>query len=449
MSAIVVPPLYQLVGRPYAQMQRELQHKEMLGEEELARLQLRRLHDLLDHCYENVPFYRAMFDELGAQPGDIKSLEDYATLPSLSKETLKANAQSLLATNYAGENLVTVSTGGSTGVPVQLHHDRTYYSWGWAVFQRNLVWAGHSPGERQAWFTRPPHGGVREHVALALERRLVLGVGDQSRKTVAIWAEKIARFRPRLLYGYPSAIVALATYLLDSDIRIDGVQRIVSSSETLFDAQKVLIEEAFGAKVFNQYGATECYGLASECSCGSMHVNSDVNLIEFERMDAPTVGGHGHELLVTPLLNRSMPLLRYEIGDEAVPVTGRCECGRPFPRMRLDVGRVGDILAFSDGTVISSLLPERVVRGVPGIARFQFRQIESDVLELLIVRTAQFPESVDGVASRMEDELEKAAGFRATITLRFVDEIPVTSSGKHRYVIPLDADFGGPSPRRG
>lgn len=437
LSALVVPPLFWLAGRPYAQMIRDLQYNETLSPEQIAELQFERLRTLLDHCYENVPFYRSMFNQLGAQPGDIKSLADYARLPSLSKETLKANPESLLATNFPRTDLVQVTTGGSTGVPVQLYHDRNYYSWGWAVFQRNLAWAGHRPGERQAWFTRPAHGGLKQEVALTLERRWLVGVTDQSQRTAAIWAEKMARYRPRLIYGYPSAIGSLARYLFENEIKIDSIQRIISTSETLADEQRELIERGLGGRVYNQYGATECYGLACECSHDSMHINSDINLVEFEPTDVRAVGSHGCEVVVTPLFNRSMPLLRYRIGDEAVSVAGQCDCGLPFPRMHMDVGRVADTLTFSDGTVISSVIPERVVRHVPGIARFQFRQIEPDVLELLIVKAAQFGETIDAAIPHMEDELEHEAGFRVKIRPRLVDDIPVTPAGKHRFVIPL------------
>jgi phenylacetate-CoA ligase len=423
-------------------MRRELREDESLDAERVARLQLDRLSALLAHCYDNVPYYRAMFDELGAHPSDIRTLQDYAHLPMLDRDTLREKAASFVATNFNRDELVYVTTGGSTGEAVQLHMDQRYRDWGWAAFLRNVEWAGHRTGERQVWFTRPDDEGWPRRVRLELQRHWYVGVRNGTAESVASWAEAVRRHRPRFVYGYPHALAAIADYMLDRDRRFEGVHQVMVGSETLYEQQRKRIELAFGSRVYNQYGANECYSIASECRHGSMHVNSDINLIEFSPLDSQQEGDGAHEVVVTPLLARGMPLLRYRIGDEASAVPGQCACGLPFPLMRLDIGRLAEMMVFSNGRILSTMVPAARALDIPAIARFQFRQNADDSLDLLIVRAARGGESLNEALIRLEDDLAKEAGFRIEVRPTFVDEIPLTPAGKHKYVIPLGRPAG-------
>lgn len=435
-SAIALPLTYWLMGRPYAAMLRELRDNETLAPEQLEQLQFAKLTALLEHCYTNVPYYRSMFERIGAHPSDIRTMAEYAMLPTLDKETVQREAESLGATNFADKPAITVSTGGSTGTPVKLRQDQTYYDWGWAVFLRNMLWTGFQPGERQAWFTRPATPDLKRQIHLALERRWVVGVVLQSEAAIAQWARGMQKHRPRFIYGYPSVISALATYVLDHGIELDSVRQVMTSSETLFANQREEIGRAFGAPVFNQYGSTETYGISSECTSGSMHVNSDLTVVEYQPVSGPG-GTVAHEVIVTPLMGYGMPLLRYRSGDQASPAEGRCPCGLPLPLMQMPEGRVDDTVTFSDGTVISAMLLERLVRGIPGIARFQFRQTAPDALELLVIKDQRFTEKTRETLADTQRRFASESGVRVQITPLFVDAIAPTRSGKHKSVVAL------------
>ena len=424
-------------------MRRELRAAEALDPQELARLQLERLGELLAHCYENVPYYRSMFEALGARPEDIRSLEDYAGLPTLDRDTLREQAESFIATGFDRDTLVYVTTGGSSGEAVQLHMDQQYRDWGWATFLRNVDWTGHRQGERQVWFTRPDDEGWPRRLRLALQRHRYVGVRQGTAESVADWAGIVKRYRPRFVYGYPHALAAIADYAIDHGTRFEGVRQVMTASETLHPQQRERIELAFGCRVFDQYGANECYSIASECRHGSMHVNSDINLIEFLPLQGQDGGSGPREVVVTPLLARGMPLLRYRLGDEAAPLPGLCPCGLPFPMMRLDIGRLADYMVFSNGRILSTMVPAARALDVPAIARFQFRQNPDDSLDLLIVRADRGAETLDEALVRIEGDLEKEAGFRIKVRPVFVDDIPLTPAGKHRYVIPLETKGAG------
>ena len=190
-----------------------------------------------------------------------------------------------------------------------------------------------------------------------------------------------------------------------------------------------------GAKVFNQYGSTECLSIAAECEAGSMHVNADVNLVE--HVPVPSMPGVD-EMIITPLFSYGMPLLRYRLGDLGSPVEGRCTCGRTLPRIGSLEGRLTGTATLSDGTVLTSFALEELLQGLPGVAQFQFRQVTPDDFDLLVITTRSDDAGVAASLDGIEDAFARRNGVRASIRVVYVDDIPLTAAGKHLYVVPLD-----------
>lgn len=434
-SAALLPLMYRYMGRPYMALLDQYRVIETMPAEQLAELQLERLKALVAHSYENVPYYRALFDEHGARPDDIRSLHDYARLPLLDKATVRERWSEIVASNYPREEMREVWTSGSTGTPVKLFHDRRYFDCGWAALLRNIEWTGHRRGERQYWLTREDTGGWQRELRLAIERKWIAGVVVQTPETIAKWAAELQRVKPVLIYSTPSSRLSeLSDYLIAHDIRIEGLRAVMTSSETLLAPTRKLIERAFGAKVFDQYGANECLSIASECRAGNMHVNSHINLVEY----LPVDGAAGtYEMIITPLMNYGMPFLRYRLGDLGAPVYGTCSCGRTLPLMKMMDGRTASTVTLSDGTVLTPFSLEELLHEVPGVVRFQFRQIEPDVFDLLVVKESRAGTQVEESLANAEDSFERHNGLRVAFNVHFVDDIPLTAAGKHLYVVPL------------
>ena len=88
------------------------------------------------------------------------------------------------------------------------------------------------------------------------------------------------------------------------------------------------IEEAFGTKVYNFYGSREVSNLAGECKKGLMHTFDFWNYLEvLDDNNQPVKEGEEGKVVVTNLVNYSMPLIRYEIGDLALRGPAQCTCG--------------------------------------------------------------------------------------------------------------------------
>jgi phenylacetate-CoA ligase len=92
--------------------------------EQLREYQLEKLHELINHSYENVPYYRRVFDERGLKPSDIRNFKDLEKLPFLTKEIIRENLEDLKAKNYPRSKFEYVTTGGSTGVPLGFYYEK-------------------------------------------------------------------------------------------------------------------------------------------------------------------------------------------------------------------------------------------------------------------------------------------------------------------------------------
>jgi phenylacetate-CoA ligase len=204
---------------------------------------------------------------------------------------------------------------------------------------------------------------------------------------------------------------------------------VYSTAEMLLDEQRARMEQAFGCKVFNQYGCREVPNIAWQCRHGGMHVMSDLVHLESVPVDGE------YRLLVTSLTNRLMPFIRYELGDNGRLLDGVCACGSPFPLMAMGMCRHNDLIRTSDGRRVHPAVLNRLLYGFTQIRQYQWRQVALDCMALNLV----CPMRLDAAAvSRLENGLRAEVDGAMGLALNYVEDIPRTESGKHRFVIGLE-----------
>jgi phenylacetate-CoA ligase len=262
------------------------------------------------------------------------------------------------------------------------------------------------------------------------DRYLVLPAAVLDDAAMAAYAEQLRRRRPVLLRGFPSPL-----YLLANHIRRRGggqipVPSIIATGEPLYDHQRQAMQEAFGAKVFDSYGSRETGLIAQECpEHGNMHINAESLFLETVRDEAT-----GRDrLLVTDLLNRGMPMIRYEIGDTCTLSDRLCPCGRGLPLMEMGVGREADILYTPEGRAVSSAsLVLYLVDNGPAVGQVQVIQ---DALDHLTIRITRTPPVDDSFFAHYRGEIARIFGDATRVTFETVDGIPNEASGKYRFAI--------------
>jgi len=191
---------------------------------------------------------------------------------------------------------------------------------------------------------------------------------------------------PTILATYPSAAMLLAEERLAGRLRID-LQEVWTGGETLTPAMRSFIQRAFGCKVANSYGASEFLSLASECTCGNLHLNSDWAILESvdERGRPVPVGEAGATALLTNLANHVQPLIRYDIGDRITLQAEPCACGSMLPVIGVE-GRTDDTLRLGmPGSPTVCVLPLAVTTVLEDDAGlFDFQLVQEGPCDLLL-----------------------------------------------------------------
>ncbi|HEV2622964.1 MAG TPA: phenylacetate--CoA ligase family protein [Frateuria sp.] len=404
-----------------------------LAPEQVRALQWQRLQRLLEHCGKHVPYYRRRWRELGVAAADIRSLDDYARLPVLSKAEIRAHAGEFEADGWR-DRLLYKSTGGSTGEPLRFGYTRESNDRRTAVMWRGYGWAGARMGRRTLFLwggaVGQPHPlkQFKERLYHAAFARRMLNSFHMTDANLGRYADAIDAYRPEVIVGYVGPLVRLAQWLLDNGRRVARPVSVLGAAEALHDFQRDLIERAFGCPAYNTYGCREVMLIASECEHRrGLHVNADHLVVEL--LGAQQGPG---EVLLTDLSNEGMPLLRYANGDMATAGDDTCPCGRGLPLLSRVDGRVLDAIRTPDGRLLPGEFFPHMLKDVPGLKRFQLVQRELDRLELSLVCSEAFD---DASLAYIRREVAKVAGERVGLECRIVDDIPLTPSGKLRVTV--------------
>ena len=426
----------QRYGSVHARVLAELAQSEFLTQDSLEDLQLRRLLALVRHAFETVPFYREMSKRLGIAHQDIASIQDLKKLPVVKKDDLRADPERFLSTAFRRGSLKRVNTSGTTGTPLSFWLDSEALQKNYAFYARALSWAGVHAGDRSVTFagrvfipsaqTAPPYW--RHNV---FNRNLLMSSYHISETTAPSYLSKLEQFAPAYIDSYPSAIFALAQH---SEAHANSCRvcprAIVTSSETLLEHQRRIIERVFGCRVYDQYGSAEMVVFASECERGTLHLHPEYGITEVLSYGKDAQAGEPGELICTGFQNWAMPLIRYEIGDMAIRSDSTCSCGRHFPSLKTVIGRMDDTIITPDGRHVGRLDP--IFKGVVGIKETQIVQEKIDYLIVRMVRGQGFEQRM---AQAVIDELKKRVGEGVTVELVYVEQIERSSTGKFRSVV--------------
>jgi phenylacetate-CoA ligase len=434
-------PLYNRARHnPTIEMERFLEETQWNSLMEIRELQERKLTVLLTHAYRFVPYYHRLFDKQDLSPQDLEDPAALSRIPLLDKKMIRENFPHLIATDTSSEQLLANSTSGSTGENLAFRVDWNHIYWSTAVIIRNDRWCGLEVGDRNARLWGSPldltlQNRLVKRMKNRVFRTLFLSTGDLSDSTLRTYADRLRRFRPKVLIGYSSPLYILANFLEQNNLDGGHPQAIVSSSEVLYPYQREKIERVFGCPLYNRYGCREFATIAQECAdhCG-LHINAEHLYVEVLKSDGSLAKpGEPGELVITNLDNFGMPFIRYRIGDIGVLSHRQCSCGRGLPLFERIEGRTFDIVTGTNGRRLGGTFWTHLFRTyVQGIERFQVRQTEHDELLVKIIAEKEF--NTDA-AEKLTSKIKEVCGPDMRIDLQVVDDIPAERSGKFRFVI--------------
>ncbi|TBR36179.1 MULTISPECIES: phenylacetate--CoA ligase family protein [Dyella] len=435
----VLYPAYErgLRGRHTLDWLASYERDQWLSPEQIAALQWQRLQRLLQHAWREVPFYRQRWQAAGITPDDIRSMDDFARLPVLTKADIREHFDDLKARSERA-GMLYKATGGSTGEPVRFGYTRESNDRRTAVMWRGYAWAGSRMGRRTLYLWGGAVGTPtrahqwKDRLFNAAFARRVLNSFHMTDDNLGEYADAIEQYRPEVIVAYVGPLVRLAQWLLDQKrVLRHKPQSIVCGAEALHEFQRDIVQRAFGCHAFNTYGCREVMLIASECEHRhGLHINADHLVVEL--LDDQGRHASSGNVVLTDLYNDGMPLIRYVNGDMATMASHACACGRGLPLLAHVDGRVLDAIRTPDGRYLPGEFFPHLLKEVPGVQRFQLVQRRLDRLDLSIVPGSAF--NADSLAF-IRAEAGKVLGQEVELQCHMVDDIPLTPSGKLRVTV--------------
>jgi len=459
------PPFIQNIGRKvYSRFKRPiwkdpeflkwynfLQESQWWSREKLEEYQMRQLSKLLHHAYENVPYYRRVFDERGLKPKDIQDFKDLRKLPYLTKDDVRVNFNDLIARNIPKEQMNYGTTGGSTAIPLGLYIEKKTHSIRMAFEWREWNWMGYNFGDKcvvlrgnvinrfengkRAWWEYDPSNNY-----------LILSSYDMTEENLFKYVDKIEEFQPKVIRGYPSSLYILARFIKEHGLKVNkkgNIRAISTSSETLYSPQKELIEDVFDCKIYDKYGNFEQVCMLGMCEKRKgYHDFMEYSITEIIGKGGKPVTKEGEigEIVGTEFTNYAFPLIRYKTEDLAVWTNKRCSCGRGLPLIKRIEGRLQELIVTKKDNLISMTAINMHSGVFDNVKQFQFVQEKKGKAIMKIIKK---PSYTDKDTEYILSELYKKMGDEIDIEVVFVDEIPKTKRGKYRFLIQkLPIEFG-------
>jgi phenylacetate-coenzyme A ligase PaaK-like adenylate-forming protein len=434
-----------------------------LDAERLAARRDERIERIVAHALRASPFYRALWRDV------VSPIESFTSLPVVTRAALMAHFDDVvtdpLVTRaslapfladpdavgdvFAGRYAVWTSSG-TTGEPGIFVHDPralAVYDALEALRFRRLATLPAAAAELLAPARFALVGATGGHFAGAatferlrrsypwLAPRLALmSVLQPMPDLVACLND----FGPGLLATYPSAAALLADEQRAGRLRL-SLRELWTGGENLTPEMRTHIREAFGCTVRDDYGASEFLPIAWECDLGALHLNADWVVLEpVDAQHRPVPDDTpSHTVLLTNLVNRVEPLVRYDLGDGITRHSRPCACGCALPVISVS-GRADDVLTIPGAHGPVHLLPLALTTVIEDVAGVAHCQVVQTAPRRLVVRMAR---RVDDHATwtRLQHTLVEWLGRQGAVGVTVVREVraPVADarSGKVRHVL--------------
>jgi putative adenylate-forming enzyme len=447
---------------------RRLEDREGWSAERLHAHQRERLLATVRHAATCSPYYRERF--AGIELGDDL---DLAALPTLDKATMLERFDDLVTDRRLtlagverhlteierdasptdpllfGEYRAMVSggTSGRRGVFVYGRADWTETLAGlarcWGAY---LDFAPRLPRRRFATINadHPLHisGRWNRSSDVGVHRHLRL----DARAPIGELVEALNAFQPQCLVTYPSTAALLAERQLAGELRI-APEVVTTGGEVLTAELRQRISAAFGRTPFNGYAATEAGYIAFECDRhAGLHVFEDqvqIEVVDDDHRPVPA-GEPGSRLLLTNLVNRTQPLIRYELDDLVTAAREPCPCGRSFPLLATVDGRSDDVLelpAVAGGTIkVHPVTLRSPLAALGAVSEYRIVHRGGELRVEAVLADADVRQASRGIEQGLANALAERGARVPPILVERVAEIPRhPRSGKRKAIEVEDA----------
>lgn len=413
--------------------------------------QLAQLKRIVREAHDRVFFYRKLYDAHSIHPERLRKLNDIKHLPIISRQLLRRHPLSEITNDAFAPHQYRLShTSGSTAEPFsfpvswsfnyqRIFGDDSGEELSVSHYDRFLLWRGLS------------YKYIREKIRTAEIRSAIIRPRGkyflplrlfELRKNPQKFFFNIAEFKPHVLDGRPTALVELARLAEEfKEAQIPQARFVISTGEALTRAAREIIEDTFGAEVYNIYGLEETGVIGAECEeHNGMHLFEESCLVEIlDEKNNPLPSGNFGHVIITYFNSDVMPFIRYDTGDCGRIITAACGCGLNTSRIEIG-GRYGGFIEIGSEKYHSIELEMALRRFCSNmsryrsfcanILRYQFVKKRDSTLNLrIIIKEKIAPEDM----ARLRMFFKKKLGL--VINMQIVDDIPCQDGDKNKTFV--------------
>jgi len=431
-------------------LQRQYDSTQYWSSDEIKDAQWKQLSVLVEHAAK-IPFYADRLKSVGIVPNLPIDPAAWLRLPTLTRKDVQTLGDSLHAVNLSsafGDTNI-IASGGSSGIPVRIKKSGL----------DSLVW--ESLNIREELWHRPTFDGtivrlrgvpdgIPRDVVNAINSRQGVVLPDWGRPANLVWhtgkmglmnpkqpieyqIEFIQRLNASYIFTFPSHLQLLLSYCAENKIKLPSVRSVWTASELVNESLRMRCMEILNCKIIDNYSSAETGYLALQCPQHyHYHVQSEAVLLEIlDEHNNPCAIGQTGKVVVTPLHNFAMPLLRYELGDESM-FGEPCSCRRGLPTLKSIIGRTGDYLISRSGHKRRVDINHYSMSSITAVKEYQIVQESYDQLELKVAVSRPLTIQEDAKIKRCAELL---ARNEFDISVTYHNELPRTAAGKLRPFI--------------
>ncbi len=413
----------------------------------IEQIQFQRLQETIGWALKT-NLYRKRLSQVGVNSSDdIKSLGDLRRIPFTTKDDLRVSFPKGHLAVPMNEVLRVHSSSGTTGIPTVIYYARQDLDNWTDLLARSIVATGAGPGDifqnmmTYGLFT----GGLGLHYGAERVGLTVIPIGGGNTKRQI---QVMKDFRTTVVHVTPSYLLHIHSKLGEDGIELKdlALRKAFIGAEPHSENTRRKLQDLLRIDAYNSYGLSELNGpgVAFECVCKKdMHVWEDAFIVEIidPKTGEPLPDGQEGEVVLTNVVRRATPILRYRTRDLAFLHPQGCDCGRTHRRLSRILGRTDDMLIINGVNVFPSQIEEKIMK-IPEVAtNYQIHVDKKGALDRLTVKVEIYPKLFLGEVSKLEslkhrivEELRSSITISPGVELHEPGSLPVYE-GKAKRVV--------------
>ena len=398
----------------------------------LKKSQNEKLKKLISYAYENVPYYRELFDENHISPQSIENADGLRKIPITTKKTLQSlRLEKITSKKVDLSSCVRITTSGSTGLPLKvffLKNDYSVLNMNWI---RPLLVYGVKPWQKRLEITGPHNISNKKkwYQNLGFWRSKGVSIFNHPDEIISI----LNSYKPDILYGYSGSLRLLAEHSIKNDLATIDPKYIFGVSDLLDRESRDSIVGAFQKEVIDLYGAAESGCIAWEChQCKGFHINMDTVIVECIDNGELVEPGKRGKVIITNLHSFAMPFIRYDLEDIGLLSSRDTSCGIELPLMDLIEGRADAFIILPSGDMLSPMFFFGIMKAIKNILNWRVFQKKRDEIIIYIVPDKEYDSNTDFLIRK---RINENVNENIRIQIKLVKELQPDKTGKIRSVI--------------